>query len=141
MIVKSNHGVTRAGQSMVEMIIAIAVIVMILAGLLTATTSSLSRSTDVSQRSQATKRAQNGIELARQLRDEDWNEFKAISGTKYVVDGQLVDSAPSGDMFIQTLEFDHSCGPNCVIVTSTVSWQEKGVLKDISVQTTLTQWK
>lgn len=126
---------------MVEMIIAIAVIVMILAGLLTATTSSLSRSTDVSQRSQATKRAQNGIELARQLRDEDWNEFKAISGTKYVVDGQLVDSAPSGDMFIQTLEFDHSCGPNCVIVTSTVSWQEKGVLKDISVQTTLTQWK
>lgn len=126
---------------MVEMIIAIAVIIMILAGLISATTSSLSRSTDVSQRSQATKRAQNGIELARQLRDKDWSEFILNSGIKYVSDGQLYDSQPTGESFIQTLTFDHTCGVNCVNVTSTVSWQEKGELKNISVQSILTQWK
>lgn len=128
---------------MIEMIVAVAVIILILTGLITATTSSLSRSIDVSNRSQATKLAQNAIEHIRSLRDTDWDRLASYTGeTMYFVNGEIVDSehADPDAPYIHTVEFTN-CGSTCVSIVSTVSWQEKGESKEVSLESKVTRWK
>jgi len=130
---------------MVEMIVALAVIIIILAGLISATTASITRSTDISIRTQATKLATNGIEFARNLRDQDWNEFYALSGSYYLSNGELFgmwEPPAQNGVFYTILTFTQGTpAAGQMTVESRVTWTERDTDKDIILSTVLTQWK
>jgi len=73
------------GQSLVEMIVVIGVVVLLTTGIVVGTTTSLSRSETSETRSQALSYAQEGIELARGLRDAGWNTFTALGNPQSTV--------------------------------------------------------
>jgi type II secretory pathway pseudopilin PulG len=66
------------GQTLVEMIVIIGMVVLLATGIVAGTTVSLSRSKTSQVRSDALTFAQAGIELARKQRDNGWDAFAAM---------------------------------------------------------------
>lgn len=79
--------VDQQGQSLVEMIVVIGMVVLLTTGIVAGTTASLSRSETSQVRSNALSFAQEGIELARKTRDSGWDAFALMgeSETTYCV--------------------------------------------------------
>ena len=69
------------GQTLVEAIIAISVVVMLVTGLIAGTSASLKTSQSGRSRYQAVKLAEEGLEYARSLRDTSWSTLTAYTGT------------------------------------------------------------
>jgi type II secretory pathway pseudopilin PulG len=63
------------GQSLVEALIAVAVVIILITGIVAGTTSSLRASAYARARSEATKLVQQGMEIARNDRDQGWSDF------------------------------------------------------------------
>ncbi len=72
------------GQSLVEMVVVIGVVMLLVTGIVSGMTSSLARTKTVSQRSSAIKYAQQGIELTRAQRDAGWSTFAALGSVQRV---------------------------------------------------------
>lgn len=71
---------SRSGQSLVEMIMAVGLVAIVLVGLISAITFSLTNSQYARNKTLATKFAQEGIEWARNQRDSlNWNVFYAYA--------------------------------------------------------------
>lgn len=87
---KNNKGVI-----LIEAILALGVIVIILTALVTALVSSLSTSTYSRDQSVATSYAQEGLEIARNDKDIDFNGFQAINGTRCLSTEDSVMNGPS----------------------------------------------
>lgn len=70
------------GQSLVEVIIALAFAMVIIVALVTVTVQSMKNSTFAKNNAQATKFAQEGMEWVREKRDSTtWNDFSSSSGS------------------------------------------------------------
>lgn len=69
------------GQTIIEILVALAILVILLTVVTTAVVSSLSNAQISKRRNQASIFAQQGIEMTRQLRNSGWSTFNSFSGT------------------------------------------------------------
>lgn len=131
-----------SGQSLIEVLTALAVVLLVIVALIKATTISM-RSGGLSKaQAQATAYAQEAIEWTRAERDKDWdnlllgdfcmNELSWLSG------GACADFT-LGDRFKR--EVSLTGGGNQVKVEVVVSWQEAGGTHQSQITTYLTNWR
>lgn len=135
------------GQSLVESVITLGVVILLVTGLVIGTTSALSYAQDSRTRSVATQYASEGLEIARRERDAGWTAF-ARSGTFCVDASAAIPSDPCqliAGRFTRTLTYvpdTTTTEVHQVVVTSVVSWIDRDAeTKSLSLQTTFTNWK
>ncbi|MBI5019118.1 prepilin-type N-terminal cleavage/methylation domain-containing protein [Candidatus Gottesmanbacteria bacterium] len=138
------------GQTLLEIVVALGVIAVVLTGLVTAVTASLRYSQVSKYRSQGVKFAQEGVELARKLRDTSpWADFSAYSsgtgawclneaGSWSVSDGSGCPIAV-GSTFWRTVTFVLS--GSVMDVTSEVSWGDRSTGSTVTLRTYLSDWR
>lgn len=148
-----NNGELRyqSGQTLIEVIIVISVIVMLVTGLVAGTSTSLKTSQSGRSRLQATKYAEEGLEYARNLRDQSWSSFAALQDSYCLGGGASPTLVASPDqtcpatlstpdtVYKRILTF--SLTGTRMTVVSSVSFPESAETKTISLTTYLTQWK
>lgn len=119
------------GQSLFEVIAALAVAVIIILALVKASTISIKNTSFSRNQSLATRYAQESIEEARKIRDENFADF--------FVNGYCDKSAETVGIFTRV----RTCvlSADTMTVTATVSWQEKGQTYESKLETKLTNWK
>ncbi len=134
------------GQSLAEVVIALGVAILMVAGLLVGMTVSLRNTESARTRSQAVKYAQEAIEAVRQLRDSDWSAFRART--------DLWCLSESGDwskasvcpinispIFSRGVQFSWNNDKARMDVTATVSWNDGNTTHTSNLTTFFTQWK
>lgn len=138
------------GQSLVEVIVAVGMVIVLITGLIIGTTTSVSRAASSSSRSLAVKYAQEGMELARQLRDNGWITFVQYNGTYCVAKDNVIPAADSPSdsctanidaVYTRSVKFTLSGDQTMMTVDVTVSWYEGTQTRNISLQSYLSQWK
>jgi type II secretory pathway pseudopilin PulG len=140
------------GQTLVEMIVIIGIVVLLATGVVAGTTVSLSRSETSEIRSDAVSYAQSGIELARSLRDAGWDAFAAMGtpvSTYCVGSDGTFGQPPCTALTIDgrfaravTLELTTVLGIPTMKVTSMVSWGDtSSPANAVELTTYLTQWQ
>lgn len=135
----------REGQTFVEVVIVVTLVVVVVTALVAGTIASLKATNFTSLKSQATKYAQEGIELARRDRDQSWNTFFAKGDQTWCVDknGTWVSSTPCqvniDNTFTRSLIFVTS--GNDMEVTAQVSWKDGSGVHQSQIQTYFTQWR
>jgi len=145
---------TKKGQSLVEMIVIIGIVVLLATGIVASTTSSLSRSETSQSRSDALSFAQAGIELARGLRDTGWDTFSHMGGTYCVgSDGTFgqphttctthnIDDKFTRAVTLQLAQIPADLTKEEMKVTSRVTWGDTTNLSNaVQLTTYLTGWK
>jgi len=138
------------GQSFVELIIIVAVVILLVTGLIVGTVSSLKTTNFASSKSQATKYAQEGIELARRERDTGWYAFYANRSNKtfcvnktgaYIQGNMCAGSNLIDATFSRIVSYIWNSAQNRMEVTVTVSWPDGGGTHKSQVSTYFTQWR
>lgn len=120
------------GQSLIEVLVALAVMVVVILALVRVTTVSIKNATFAKNRALATKYAQEWIEETRKERDESTNFFDSACAS------QTDNPGPSGIFSrVRTCTLD---GDTTTVVV-TVSWAEGGVSHKSELVTHLTKWK
>lgn len=126
------------GQSLVEMIVVIGMVVLLATGIVAGTTVSLSRSQTSQVRSQALSIAQAGIELARETRDNGWKDFADLGNP------QSTTVSTIDNIFTRSITFQLTTvsGIATMKVTSRVSWGDTSNPSNaVELATYLTQWR
>jgi len=154
-----SHGVNllsvrfNSGQSLLEIIVAVGVAVLLITGLVVGTSVSLRTSQYGQRRSQATKYAQEGIEILRSLRDSmDWDDFIALdtngSGATSLCLGNDAVPVPGSNcesnldtVFARQLLLEWNDADDRIELTVIVSWPEGGQTPDVALDTYFTQWR
>lgn len=148
----------KAGQSLIEAVVAVAVVIVLVTGIIAGTTSSLRSSAYARARSEATKLVQQAIEIARADRDANWSTFYARSGNSYCLGNAnvLIAAAdPVADCannksitassltinFTRYITFSYDSGNERMIVTAFVIWNEGSAQRTSRAETYFTQWK
>ena len=138
------------GQSLVEVVITIGIVILLLTGIVVATTSSLRFSGQSKLRSQAVSFAKEGLEVVRNIRDTSWSSLPTLTSSYCLPKDQMT----LGDLIAD----DGSCPFNLdgvfsrkividvmsigkISVTSTVSWHEGSEIRSFTLSTYLTDWK
>lgn len=120
------------GQSLVEMVVVIGMVVLLATGIVAGTTAALSHSATSQTRSQALSYAQAGIELARGTRDSGWQNL--VNGTTVTTIGPYTRSV--------TFLLINVYGVQTMKVTSRVTWGDTtNPSNAVQLITYLTQWK
>lgn len=126
---KSNQG-----QSLIEMVVAVAVVILVVLTLVVATTISIRNAAFSRNQSLATKYAQEGIEKVRAYRDQSiWETFTVACDGKTI----SLNSPPSPFL----LSFDCAGSGNSREVTINVSWTDAQGTHQSELTTRLTNWK
>ncbi len=132
-----------AGQSLVESVVTLGVVILLVTGLVVGTTSALKYAQSSRARSTATQYASEGLEFARRERDRSWTSF-ARNGNFCVDATGSIPSDPCAlldNKYSREITYDYDETSESVVITSVVSWAEGAEIKEISLQTTLTNWK
>ncbi len=137
-----------------ELVIAIGIVAIVASALVTAVTSSLRYSQAIRTRSQGVKLAQEGVELARTLRDTStWDVFETYAATgSWCLNAAGVWSpdtssgncptAAGSDFWRRVLfTWNTVSTPNRMEVIVTVSWGERNNASTVNLQTYFTEWK
>jgi prepilin-type N-terminal cleavage/methylation domain-containing protein len=135
------------GQSMLEVLVAIAIAALIMMGVVSLSTVSVRNSSYSRDNSLATKFAQEAMEWLREERDKDWTDFAARAGTYTIncqpllesswdtscgaINGKFVRSAE-----LSVVDFD----PNRISATVTVQWQDGDKTHRTRAVTRFTNW-
>lgn len=144
-----------SGQSLLEIIVATGVAVLLIGGLVVATTVSLRTSQYGERRSRAIKYAQEGIELTRSLRDGiAWDEFIAkdtnpdggVGTVTCLGSDGVYDGGPPCDVnidttFTRSVSFNWNAANDRMEVSVEVVWNEAGKTTDVILDTYFTQWR
>lgn len=125
----------QAGQSLIEALLALAFAVVIITAVVIAVITSLNNTTFTKNQNLASQYAQEGIDIARNMRDSSYAEFKALPNNKSYcagADGKLsTDSFCTVDGFERRVFLDHTgldekgiprCQAGSSFVASIVSW-------------------
>ncbi len=125
------------GQSLLESVLALAVIAIVLSGIAVVSTSSLSNAGHGKNQTIATQYAQEGVEVLRMIRSLNYASFRNYSGTYCLAKGAsslpILPNCPSPltpnvDSFIRTVTVEQSPGSRCAVdvakVTVKVSWTD-----------------
>ena len=152
------------GQSLIEMIVAIVIIVTVIVALVGIATLAVNRSRFAKEQAQARSFAQEGMEWVRAERDKSWEVFRNRLGPPWGTEktycfndpimawtagacaGYDLVSVFKREAILNTVALNASCqgdGPNakCVEVKITVSWQEGGRTHKSEQRTYLTEWQ
>lgn len=134
-----------AGQTFVEVVVVVSLVVLVITALVSGSIASLKTTRYNSAKSQATKYAQEGVELARKDRDSSWNTFYNRRNLTYCLDkaGTWTQGATCpvniDGIFTRTLDF--VAINNGMEVTVTVSWIDGSTNRSSKIQTFFTQWQ
>jgi len=115
------------GQTLVEIIVVVGVIVVLTTALVILTTYSLKNSRVSKLRSQAMKYAAEGMEYVRQKRDTGWEQFQALDGSLCIGDGGEQSASCEenvNNFFERKATFTWNETDNRMDVVVTVSWPE-----------------
>lgn len=123
------------GQSLVEVVVAIAVVLIVIVGLVAVTTVSVQNASFSRNQALATKYAQETTEKVRAFREQNtWDNFK--NGCSGVISGIILPSPFSFGSGTGCICEDDSCEVKVI-----VSWTDgKGIHKS-ELTTKLTKWK
>lgn len=139
-----------SGQTIIEAVIAVAIISTIIVAVVSAVTLSLSTSTIAKNKSRANQFVQEGMEAVRSIKEISWTDLTAQNGqTKGVksVDGVWQFTEVTQDSIISTAPgFTRSIviedkGGEQVQVTVTVSWIQGANTLNSQNSTIFTKWK
>lgn len=137
------------GQTLIEAIVVIGMVVLLVTGLVAGTTTSLKSAQTGRSRTQAVSLAEEGIELARTLRDTQWSTFQAYSGY-YCLSSNHVFSPNGSDVCpLDIVTPQGSFGRSVqflwqdptMVVTVRVTYVEGGSTRTTTLVTYLTQWR
>lgn len=145
------------GQSLIEVIVAIGIVTLVLAGLVSAVTFSLSNSQFARNKALATKYAQEGMEWLRVQRDSNWyafNQMSPDSGSLYCMSAlpATITSLPPGacntlviddsyDIFRREVTLTGNTDDDRVNILLRVWWPQGTRDSEVSVNTILTKWQ
>lgn len=138
------------GQTLLELVISIGVVVFVMLGLVTAVILSLHTGQSSRNRSSGVKYAQEGVELVRQYRDgHTWDTFMnyvGIGGATWCLNKSGVWSAVGGNACdvidgIYTRLVTLTWNDPLVHVAIDVSWQDGAQIVHSQLDTYLTKWK
>jgi len=145
---------TLHGQSLVEIIVVIGVVILLVTGLVSATTASLQFTQRSKKRAQGLSYAKEGLEIVRSIRDAGWASIPLDPPTVQYCLGlgetALEEMASSGcfiyveKQFTRTVEFtnDAVCVlPSCRKVMMIVTWPERDHVQSVTLSTYLTNWR
>jgi type II secretory pathway pseudopilin PulG len=136
-----------SGQTIVEAIVVIGIVVILSTGLIAGTTASLHSVRSSRIRSEAAKYAQEGLELMRTLRDENWTNFQNHNGNyclgsdNILVSSALCESNITTPESTYTRSIQFSWLANKMQVTSTVDYPWVSTKRTVTLSTYFTQWK
>lgn len=144
-----NH--QESGQSLVEVIVAVGIIVVTIVGLISSNTLGLNNAQFARNKALAAKYAQEAIEWLRTQRDQNWNTFYTSAGTatyclKTTAWTQRGACATTDvindqyDIFVRQVSLSRPAVDR-VIMTVSVSWPEGARTTSISVTSHVTKWK
>ena len=147
----------KQGQSLVEAVVTIGVVLLLVSGLVVATTSTLRFNTQTKARTQALSYAKEGLEIIRMLRDNGWSSIPVANDSYCLTKGQTtldLSSLPPCEksidaMFSRTISFSNesdigkSCqsSSQCRKVTVVVAWNESQGERSVTLSTYLTNWR
>lgn len=134
-----------AGQSIIEAVVAVSVVVLIIITLVSAVTVSVKNATFAKNKSLATKYVNQGLEAVRSIRDSNWQNLLDASGK---VNGLSFDGSQwifSGSSDTPATSFTRtvtvSGNETEVIVEVKVSWIQGTKTFSSSATTNFTRWK
>lgn len=137
------------GQTLVEVIVAIGVVVLLVTGLIVGTSVTLKASQYGKTRSLAVKYAQEAVELARNIRDNGWSTFLAYGGVvpvSWCLNKSGVWTAMSGscplnidNFYTRTVTFTWN-DPRMKVDVQ-VSWTDGVKTYTTPLSTYVTQWR
>lgn len=149
----SRHGIKNytSGQSLLEAVVAVGLVIVIATALISATTTGLKNSQSGKLRSKAVVLAQDGLELSRKLRDNGWGDFQTYGtalGKAWCLDslGQwTVSTGPCpldiDSPYTRMMTFTWDSANSRMKVNSVVSWNERSQVKDVTLTTYFTDWR
>ena len=120
-----------SGQSIIEVLIALSLVVIVAVGLIKVTTNSIKNSGFARDQRIATKYAQEGLENARKLKEEDSNAFWQKTGTETEIIGQ----------FTRAITYFLNADSDSMQINILVTWQDSQGAHQSSLETSLTKWK
>ena len=121
------------GQTIVEAIVVLGIVVLLVTGLIAGTTSSLRSVQAGRTRSQALKYAEEGIEVVRNLRNnEGWSTFTGYAGSHFL-DTSLDETFKR--------EVDLTLDGTTMTVVVTVSYTDGSETKNVTLTSYFTDWK
>ncbi len=141
-----------SGQSVVEAVVVIGIVILLVTGLIAGTTSSLKATQSSRARSKAVKYAQEGLELARTLRDQGWATFEAKVGTWCIGQDNVWPVTPSAscasnitdqenNVFTRGVTITPDAPNQRVVVVADVSWIEGSQTRTTQLKTYFTRWR
>lgn len=139
---------------LLEIIVATGIAVLLVTGLVAATSASLRTSQYGQRRTSAIKYAQEGIETTRSLRDQmQWSQFIALdtSAAEGTFTTRCLDKngvltlgpclANIDSLYTRSISFDSKGSLSRMDVSVVVLWQEGGLTPDVKLTTYFTQWR
>lgn len=136
------------GQTLVEAVVVVGIVVLLVTGLIAGTTASLRSAQSGRTRTQAVSLAQEGIEIVRGIRDENWNTFATYTGSYCLGDDRVLTinaatcapniTTPEGTL-ARSVSFEWQ-DPK-MVVTASVSYPEGETNRDVTLTTYFTEWK
>lgn len=135
------------GQTLAEIVVALGVVLLLVSGLVVGGTSAIKASDQSRLRSLAVSYAQEGVELTRKLRDNDWETFQNRSGLWCLDKAGSWSSAVStcpvniDTTFTRMVTFSWNAGALRMEVVSQVSWQDGASTHQSTLTTFFTQWQ
>lgn len=121
------------GQSLIEALGALTIISIIISAIAISVTTALNNAKSNKDQTFATKYAQQGGEIVRQIRNDNYTNFKTISGTYCLGKGQTTLGSPQSnctvanvDSFIRSVQIEQApgCAINVAKVTVIVSFTD-----------------
>ncbi len=135
------------GQSLVEVVVAVGVVMLLVTGLIVGSTASIKGSEFSVAKSRALKYSQEGIEISRSLRDQSWATFASRSGLWCLAkDGTWTQASGSCPInidatFTRGVTFTWDGLNNRMSVTASVTWNDGNGIHTSQLVTYFTQWK
>lgn len=137
------------GQTLIEAIVVVSVAVLLVTGLISVTTTSLSTVQAGRIRTQSVSYAREAIEITRSVRDQDWVAFEAMDGMYCLGSDRLLTASPPQNCaanlpsaegtLTRTVTFDWQ--DPTMVVTVDVTYPYRDTTKTVSLVTYLTEWK
>jgi Tfp pilus assembly protein PilV len=120
------------GQTLIETLVALAVGVVVVSAITVISVTTLSNAQYVRSQENATKYAQEGIEMMRKIRNSSYAGFRSYTASSYCLDEGATTLTTTGpcttpnilETFIRTVQItQNGCGANISRVTVTVSYR------------------
>lgn len=139
----------QSGQSLIEALVAVGLVIVIATALISVTTTGLKASQSGKLRSKAVVLAQDGLELSRKLRDNDWVVFQTYGTAPNNIKcldtnggwATMSGSCPFDIEDIYARKVTFTWDGSRMKVDSVVSWNERSQVKNVTLTTYFTDWR